>query len=218
MPLIAKESSGKDFDPVPAGVHHAVCYGIVDLGIQQPKNPTHQPAHKVVFLWEIPSERVQFERDNKKYDLPRGISRMVTLSLSKKSNLRPLLESWRGRPFTAAELEGFDLQTVLGANCLLNVIHEKGEGANTGKTYANVSSVNPLVKGMPKLQPENTTLFFSIPEKGPINIPENVPDWLKAKIIQSEEYVQRSRHVTAPAQEDEPMPVGAEDPSPDCPF
>lgn len=217
MSLIARESSGKDFDPVPAGMHQAVCYGIVDLGTQQPMNPQHKPAHKVVFLWEIPSERVEFTRDDKKYNLPRGISRMITLSLSAKSNLRPMLESWRGRPFTPAELEGFDLKTVLGANCLLNVIHAPGQGANAGKTYANVSSVNPLAKGMPRLTPENPTLFFSIPDSGPFRVPDNIPDWLKAKILQSDEYIKQSQTATAPAAEEEPMPAGAEDPDL-CPF
>lgn len=42
---------------------------------------------------------------------------------------------------------GFDVESVIGANCLLNVQHK----AAGDKTYANVSSVMPLMKGMPKM-------------------------------------------------------------------
>jgi hypothetical protein len=42
---------------------------------------------------------------------------------------------------------GFDLEAVIGANCLLNITHNQvGD-----RTYANVSSVNPLMKGMPTM-------------------------------------------------------------------
>lgn len=197
MPLIAKDKGGSDYEPTPTGLHHAICYGIVDLGTQP--GGQFEPKRKVAFLWEIPAERIEFERDGKKQNLPRGISAMYTLSLSTKSKLRPMLESWRGRPFTPEELSGFDLKTVLGANCFLNVIHQNGTGANTGKVYANVSSVNPLTKGTAKLKSENPLLFFSLDEAGsPITVPASVPDWLKAKIMQSEECVAEQRRNGAP--------------------
>jgi len=220
MSLLAKDKGGTDYEPLNAGMHHAVCYGIVDLGTQPTNNPQFKPARKVAFLWEVPAERIQFEKDGVKKDLPRGISGIWTLSLSVKSKLKPMLESWRGRPFTSEELEGFDLRTVLGANCFLNVIHGQGKGANAGKTYANVSSVNPLAKGMQRLKPENPMVFFSLDECGKnIVVPESVPDWLKAKIMQSEECVNEQRHGGAPEPTEEEMAnVGSNGPDEDIPF
>ena len=119
-------------------------------------------------------------------NLPRTVSSMFTLSLGKKAKLRPMLESWRGRPFTEAELEGFDLKNVLGANALLNIIHtKKGD-----KTYANISTVSPLMKGTPKKTPELPQIFFSLAECGDrIVVPNSLPEWIKAKLMLSEEYV-----------------------------
>jgi hypothetical protein len=197
MSLIAKDKGGTDYEPLSIGMHHAVCYGIVDLGTQP--GGKFLPKRQVAFLWEVPAERITLERDGAKKELPRGISSTFTLSLSAKSRLRPMLESWRGRPFTEAELAGFDLKNVLGANCFLNVIHKAGVGPNAGKTYANVMSVSPLAKGMPRLKPENAPLFFSLDECGsPITVPAAVPDWLKGKIMQSEECVAEQRRAGHP--------------------
>ncbi len=187
MSLIAKENSGEGFEPIPSGMNHAVCYGVVDLGTQ-PGNEALKfaPAHKIVVLYEVPDERIELERDGRKVNLPRTISSMFTLSLSKKSKLRPALESWRGRPFTETELEGFDLKNLVGVNALLNIIHER----KNDKTYANISTISPLMKGHPKKTPELPVVFFSLSECGPrIVVPNDLPEWIKAKIMLSAEYV-----------------------------
>lgn len=198
MGLIAKDKGTGDFEPLAAGMHHAVCYGIVDLGTQ-PGFGNFPPKRQVAFLWEIPSERIEFDRDGKHFNLPRGIVATYTLSLSPKSKMRPMLESWRGRVFSTEELAGFDVKTILGANCLLNVVHATGTGKNAGKTFANVASVSPLAKGMPKLKSENPPIYFSLDECAEsITVPAHVPDWLKAKIMQCEECVKEQRRNGAP--------------------
>lgn len=192
MGLIAKDKGGEGFEPIPTGNHHSVCYGVFDLGTQPSHNPNFRAKRQVCITWEIPAERIELEREGNKVNLPRAISRIFGLSLSSKSNLRPFLVSWRGREFTEAELEGFDLKNIIGANCLLNIVHErKGD-----KTYANVSSVSPLLKNMPKLKSENLPLYFSldeIPAGQQITFPSGTPDWLKAKVMQSEEWQQRQQ-------------------------
>lgn len=189
MALFAKNNGGQDFEPLSAGTHQAVCYGIVDLGTQPSNSPQFRASRKVAFLWEIPAERIEFTKDGVHKNLPRGISGMWSLTLASKGKLKPMLESWRGRPFTEAELDGFDLKNVLGANCLLAVVHNnKGE-----KTYANVASVSPLMKGMNKIAPENPTIFFSLDEQGDrIEFPPTLPEWLVNKIKQSAEYIQET--------------------------
>lgn len=195
MSFIAKsKGGGQDFDPIPAGMHHAICYACIDLGVQPSNNPKFKPKPKIVFIWELPEERGDFTRgegaDARKVNLPRAISSIYTLSLSEKSNLRPMLQSWRGKPFTEEELDGFDVRKVVGANCLLNIIHE----VKDGKTYANVASVNPLPKAMAKKTAENPPNTFSIgdiPPGHPIKFPDNFPEWIETMIKQSEEYQER---------------------------
>jgi hypothetical protein len=68
--------------------------------------------------------------------------------------LRAVLESWRGKKFTDAELDGFDLEKLLGANCQIHAAHDVGADGNT---YANVTLVLPPVKGAAKLVAEGFT-------------------------------------------------------------
>lgn len=181
MALIAKDKGGGDFEPVNEGTHHAICIGVFDLG-------THfdevygKSKHEVLFMWELPNERIEIEKDGAIKDLPRAISRQFNLSLHKKAQLRPFLEAWRGRAFTEQELQGFDVSKVLGANCMLQVLHNK----KGDKTYGNVVSIIPLMKGMVKKDPENPQRSFSFDSD--VLPPDGTPEWIRKKIEASEEW------------------------------
>ena len=141
MAIIAKSNGdGQTFQPAPNGVHQAVCVDVVDLGVLDVTwQGQTKRQHKVNLAWQINEDR-----DDGK---PFLVFKRYTLSLSEKATLRKDLESWRGRKFTRDEEMGFDLETVIGVNCLLNITHNQvGD-----KTYANVSSVSPLMKGMPTM-------------------------------------------------------------------
>ena len=71
--------------------------------------------------------------------------------MHEKAALRKDLESWRGKPFTAQELEGFDLEALLSVGCFINVMHQTREG----QTYANVAAVMRLPKGMTAPSPRD---------------------------------------------------------------
>jgi hypothetical protein len=150
MPIIASGGDSKTFTPAPEGVHQAVCVDVIDLGMQKSAfadEKTGQPKmqRKVNIVWQIGETR----DDGKRFQL----YKRYTLSLHDKAVLRHDLESWRGRAFTFEELSGFDVETVKGANCLVNVQHKKSSDGT--KTWANVVSVMPLIKGMPKLLPKD---------------------------------------------------------------
>jgi hypothetical protein len=180
---IAKQ--GKQTPPVPAGVYHAICVGVIDIGTQ-PQTGNFPARRKVKITWELPHERIQMDRDGKGVDLPRVISKDYTLSTDKKANLRHDLEAWRGRPFTTEEVAAFEVANVIGANCQINVVHKAS--ADGSKIYANVSTIMPLPKGGEKLKPESPTLVFDIPESLPVTFPEGMPEWIKNQIMASEEY------------------------------
>lgn len=143
MAIMASAGSelGKTFEPAPAGVHQGVCVDVVDLGILDVTwQGKSKQQHKINLAWQISETR----HDGK----PFLVVKRYTLSLNEKATLRRDLESWRGRAFTRDEEMGFDVESVIGANCLLNIQHnEVGD-----KTYANVVSIMPLVKGMPKMK------------------------------------------------------------------
>ena len=194
MPIVKAETKGGQ-DPVPAGVHHAVCYAVIDIGTQDPNNPNFRPSRKTIIIWELPHETITTPDGTK----PRVISCEYTASIGKKATLRSVLESWRGRPFTAEELNGFDLKKIIGHNCQLNVVHKAGK-TDPSRVYARIQSVVPLVKGMPPVKPSNETIYYDIPESGPINIPDSIPEWIAAKIVASDEYKARTEGVHTEAQ------------------
>jgi len=70
--------------------------------------------------------------------------------LSEKANLRKDLENWRGKGFTEAELAGFDVESIRGANCLLTITETE-----SGKR--KVSGVTALPKGMQPIKPYHTS-------------------------------------------------------------
>jgi hypothetical protein len=137
MPIIAK-AGAPSYPPAPEGPHAAVCVDVIDLGVlEQNWNGESKKQHKIKIVWQIDEDR-----DDGK---PHQVQRRYTLSLHEKAGLRKDLESWRGRAFTQAELDGFDVETVLGVPCLLNIVHAKGKD---GGLFANIMSVMKLPKSM----------------------------------------------------------------------
>lgn len=218
MPLTATEKTGTNIEPIEPGVYTAVCYGLVDLGHHV--NPKfNKEAHKVLIQWELPACRAEFERDGAMVELPRVVSKRMTLSLHEKADLRKDLESWRGRKFTAQELAGFDLQQIIGAGCQLQIIHETGKD---GKTYANISAIMSLPRGTKAPPPENPVCFFSW-EDHPEGVPPlpPMPEWVAGIIMESREWKERTMAPTStppPATEVDPTGVPAADDLEEIPF
>jgi hypothetical protein len=141
MAIIAKASGdGQSFQPAPEGTHQAVCVDVVDKGLLETTwQGVVSKKHKIDVAWQIGENR----EDGK----PFLVFKRYTLSLGEKANLRKDLESWRGKKFTREEEAGFDVEMLIGANCLLNILHN----VSGDKTYANVQAVSPLIKGMAKI-------------------------------------------------------------------
>jgi len=139
MPIIAKNSGG-DSTPAPEGLWPAVCVDVVDKGMVE--SAKYKPRHMVQLRWVLDAEPA----------LPDGRPHMAVrsfgLSLGEKSNLRPLLEAWRGKKFTNEELEGFDLEKLIGVNCQVQILHNVSQG----KTYGNVQAVVPAARGVAKME------------------------------------------------------------------
>jgi len=185
MALTAKDKGGgRDFKPVPQGLHTAICYAVFDLGTHYNER-FNNDRHEVVVVWEMPNQRIEIEKEGQRLDLPRAISKRYTLSLHIKANLRQELESWRGKKFTKKELEGFNLENLLGVNCQLNVIHN--DSSDGQKTYANVSAVVPPPSGI-KLKPENPLVSFSFEDWPTKGIPVGTPEWIQDIIKRSQEW------------------------------
>ena len=121
-----------DFEPAPEGLCKAVCVDVVDLGRQETPWGMRE---KLRIVWEL---EPQLE-DGRRYT----VYKLYTATLHEKGNLHKDLRSWRGKPFTAEELAGFDLEKIVGACCQVMVQHNEREGV----IYANVIAVMKPVGG-----------------------------------------------------------------------
>lgn len=179
--LTASASSGGSFAPIPEGTYSAVCNMLVDLGMQ--RNETYNNvSRKVLIGWQLPDETIEIDGKEE----PRAISKRYTLSLDDRSNLRADLAAWRGRDFTQEELQAFDLRNIVGAPCLINIIHKE----NNGKKYANISSIMALPKGMPRPQMSAEPTVFDLDES-PLSDIAKLPKWIAETIYKSETYQER---------------------------
>lgn len=171
---------------IEAGVHLAKLYCIADVGTHYDER-FEKHKHEVVFIWELPDERIELERDGQQVNLPRAISKTYTLNIGEKANLRRDLVLWRGRDFTPEELKRFSLSTVLGKSCQLQVVHKvKGD-----KTYANIGGIMSAPKGCKHEAPENPLVMWEVGDD-----PALVPKWVVEKAMQSDEWKARENPPT----------------------
>ncbi len=186
MPLYApkKETS---YEPVPAGTHLATCYQVIHIGTVEGSwqgKPTQRDIVRVTF--ELPDEtRVFKEEDGAK---PMVISREFTLSMSPKGNLKPFVGGMYGVAFK--EEEAFDLFEMVGKSCILTVVHANVDD----KTYANISSASPLMKGMKKPEQVNPSVTFDINDFNQ-EVFNELPEFLRKKIEATPEYQNRLNKV-----------------------
>jgi len=196
MAIIVSDSGGEGsgLETLAAGMYQAVCYGVVGLGTQQPTNPAHKAVFKFRLCFEIPELK---ETNEEGQEFTRTVSKKYTLSLHTKSKLRPDLVSWRGRDFTDQELNGFDLENLLGVPCTLQVIQKEFDG----KTIALVNAIMPHM-----VETEGTREYLSyMPQQHDQATFEKLSKYWQEDIAKSPEYQEAGAgSVPEPKQEDQP--------------
>lgn len=174
------DNGGGDFQAAPVGTHPARCIRVLDLGTQRGEYQGQATIRRqVIVAWELPTELME---DGNNAGKPFIVSKFYTASLSEKANLRKDLENWRGRTFTAAELEGFESRNILEKPCLVTVIHNQ-------KGKARVSGVTALPKGFQIPSQVNPTVYFSLDEFDQKTF-DALSDGIKKIIMGSPEYQQ----------------------------
>ena len=232
MGIMAQEGGTRtERELIPMDLHRAVCVNVVDLGSHE--NKQYGKLKRLVRLtFELADVRDDFDVDGEVKNLPRLIAKQYNLSLHENATLRKDLQAWRKKAFTAEELRGFDIATLVGVPCMINTEHYTG---HDGKVRCGVGSIVGLAKGMQAPAPEGEAYYYGIEDHGR-EFPESMPDFLKEKIMSSVEMAPAvpppapPPQAAAPARATAPpapMPEGgyaldagayAEEAEEDCPF
>ena len=144
MPTYA---GGEDrvYPKAPEGTHQAVCFGVWDIGKHKRTwKGKESLVHQIIIGWELVTER----HEEGKFEGQRFmVFKSYSNSLGEKSALSRDLVSWRGTPLRDEERKKFDLEVMIGKNCILTIVHNEN--------YANVGGGSPLMKGIHPDKPEN---------------------------------------------------------------
>ena len=176
MSMIAKSEGGNDIPKLEDGVYTAISSMLIDLGIQN-NEKFGKKQRKIMIVWNILGETLEIKGEER----PRVISKEYTLSLAEKSTLRKDLQAWRGKVFTADELEGFDLRNILNVPCQIQIINEE----KNGKSYTSIASIMAMPKGM-TVESLEKTITFDTYEPETWNSFSEIPKWIQDKIRKCE--------------------------------
>lgn len=176
------KKSGGERALAPAGNHVARCYSIVDLGSHTADGKYGvRTERKIRITWELPEEQHTFQQE--RGPEPFAVHTTINFTIGPKSRLLKLLESWKGKALSDAELDNFELKSLLGKTCMVNVTHQT-VGDNT---FANVDSVAPVPKKMEVPSPVNQQIYYEI-DMGKSDVFKSLPDWMKEMINKCNEW------------------------------
>lgn len=160
-------SEGGNYEIPEAGPYPAVLVGLIGLGTQEETfEGETKSSEKILLAWELVSE---FDSNGSPFILGQS----YTWSLSPKAKLRPVVEGMIGR--TLQDREEFDLESLVGKPCTLNVTHGM---TKAGKEYAKIGGASKPMKGMATPEPSTTPFKFNVKgETSSAGEPE-IPAWV----------------------------------------
>lgn len=126
------------------GTHAARLVQVIDLGVQD--RPAYQgeekpPAHQLYLTFEITDECGEFNGEER----PFWVARIVNYSNDERSTLRKYKD--------AINPKAKGVEDLLDQPCTVTIKHKEAKG----KSFANISSVNPVVKGLSVSELQNPT-------------------------------------------------------------
>lgn len=119
------------------GQFAAACCDIIDMGQKLTRYQNNPPylSDKFAIVYRTDSEGEIKE-----------ISSIFSNTLGPKGLLLPFLTAWRGKSYTKDELrDGIEFARMVGVGALITVEHKT---TDSGKTFANISGITRLPKGM----------------------------------------------------------------------
>ncbi len=205
--MINATNTGGTIILAPDGNHIARCYQMIEIGtvneIVMGKSVT---LRKVRIGWELPNEKKEFV--DGQGEKPFVISKEYTLSMHEKSTLRKDLKSWGGKDFTEEEAKSFDITKLIGAACMLNIIHQPSKDGT--KVYANISGVTPMPKGVtapPAINPRFELSYDNFNEE----VFNTLPEFITNKMKGSLEYTTLMNPIKPMVKQEEPAHIGEDD-------
>ena len=209
----APASTQTEFEILSSGTHRAVCSQIVGIGMQETEwQGVISEKQRIKLRFEVPDERVTWETsDGESKEGPKIIWLTCTFSMHKNARLRKFIQSWLGIALGDKEAYDFDVDQMLGKACLISVVHNDWQG----KTYANIDSISPLMRGMDVPVIEGESFCFDPYHHTPEEF-DRLPEWLQELVNKGIELVREQERRANPVPQGfrDKTPVESENPAP----
>ena len=166
---------------IPAGLHRAICYSIIDLGTQKTSYEGQDTGWKeqINITFELPEVRGTFkDADGNEVDKPRVVGKTYTLSFYSEAALAKLYLAWQGKELKSEK----QIPPLLGENCQVMMAHKTNKD---GSLKSKMVSITPLSGNMEIMKPENPMVIYEIEQGEP---PAHLPNWMKEEIKKSREF------------------------------
>jgi len=136
-----KDSQGQDFEPASVDIHDAVCCEFQHIGMQ---DTPFGPKDKGMLVFQV----AELDENGKRKEV--SLYFTMTWGTEKMPSLiRKVIEKWRGAAMSDADRENFELESLVGKPCRLDVVQK--ESQKTGRVRAHIDSI--LRPGETKLTP-----------------------------------------------------------------
>lgn len=186
----------KTFAVAPEGNHIARVCQVVQIGTLQETNVKGEVVQraKVRVAFELPTELHVFKEE--RGEEPFMIGDRYTLSFYSGSNLRKLVEGIVGK-MEDDEADEFDVSTLIGKECMVNVGHYVSK---KGYTNAKILSAAPLPKGITAPEAIIKPVLLSYDDWNE-DVFESLPEFIRSEIESTPEYAMLRGH--APVTKDD---------------
>lgn len=174
-----------NYEIVPVGNHYARVYRVIHIGtIPEMYMGESKMNDKVMIGFELVNKKKVFREE--RGEEPFVISKEYTLSMGSKANLRKLIENMLGVALLDSEANSFDVFSIIGQPCLLNVVHQKSK--KTGKEYAEIKGASPIPEGTIMPEGHNYAQKLAFGAEWSEEVFDSLPNFIKDKIKSSEQY------------------------------
>lgn len=193
---------------IPAGVHPAKCYSVIDMGTQtESYNGEEKKMHKIAMSFEFPAHTATYKEENGPQVM--AVHQDYTFSMSSKANFKQMIDSWIGKPVD--EMTDERMQKIVGKAANVQIVHTVGK--KNGLTYDNIAfngkGISPFAKGTPvPAYTPNAQVYFTLSNPD-WDVFDGLHNFMKEKIQKCDEWnsVIAAFPKAGAAQPTEAMPV-----------
>lgn len=162
IPTLTAAAPKKKYELCPEGSYQACITRAYYCGTHANKfDPKNPPQKKIVFAFELDEPLTDGSGNH-------VMSTTVTFSLNEKSGLTKLLKPVMGSSYPDKPGQNLDINSLIDMRVMVGVTHS----VNGDKTYANISGLTRVPRGMVPFNPSMDSFVWSYDDPADKRVPE----------------------------------------------